>query len=169
MAKTLFLMRHAKARQESVDDRDFSRELTDRGMRDASLVGDYCRKRGHLVDMIISSPAARALATAELMAGQLGYPLEQIHTNEELYMASVRTFLQVVNQLKNDWQQVLMVGHNPAINYLGEYLSGAEVGHMPTGSVMIIGFETDNWAEVSQNTGHLRDFITPRMIKEGEV
>ena len=167
MSRILYLVRHAKAKQESIDNTDFSRELADRGIRDASLVGSYCQKQGHLVDMIISSPAARAYATAELMAQQMGYNLDSIHTNEELYMASVRTFLQVVNQLKDKWDKVMITSHDPAVTYLGEYLSNAEVGHMPTGSVIIIKFEIDSWSEVSQNSGMLHAFITPRMIKDG--
>lgn len=168
MSKTLYLVRHAKARQESVDNTDFSRELADRGIRDASIVGTYFKEKEYRVDMIISSPAARALTTAELMAQQMEYKLETIHTNEELYLASVRTFLQVVNQLKDDWGSVLITSHDPAITYLGEHLSGAEVGHMPTGSVMAIGFEMDSWAEISEKTGTLLEFITPRKLKDGE-
>ena len=167
MSKNLYLVRHAKAQQQSIDNTDFSRELADRGLRDASLVGSYFKEHNYLVDMIISSPAARALATAELMAQQMEYRLEGIHTNEELYMASVRTFLQVINQLKDDWDGVLITSHDPAVTYLGEYLSNAEVGHMPTGSVMAISFDTDSWAEISENSGSLEAFITPRKIKDG--
>lgn len=167
MSKKLYLVRHAKAQQQSIDNTDFSRMLSERGMRDASLVGDYCKQHGYSVDMIISSPAARAFATAELMAQQMEHNLEGIHTNEELYMASVRTFLQVVNQLKDDWESVLITSHDPTVTYLGEHLSNAEVGHMPTGSMMAINFETDSWAEVSENTGTLESFVTPRKIKDG--
>lgn len=167
MSKTLYLIRHAKAQQQSIDNRDYSRELADRGVRDASLIGSYFKQHGYSVDMFISSPAARALATAELMAQQIEYKLEAIHTNEELYMASVRTFLQVVNQLKDDWESVAITSHDPTVTYLGEHLSNAEVGHMPTGSVMAIKFDTDHWEEISENTGTLEKFITPRKIKDG--
>ena len=132
MSKKLYLVRHAKAQQQSIDNTDFSRELADRGLRDASLVGSYFKENGYLVDMIISSPAARALATAELMAQQMEYRIEGIHTNEELYMASVRTFLQVINQLKDEWNGVMITSHDPAVTYLGEHLSNAEVVDLTT-------------------------------------
>ena len=166
MLKTLFLVRHAKAQQDSIDHKDFSRELADRGIRDASLVGSYLKKQGITIDMIISSPAARAFATAELMANQLGYNIDNIHRNEELYLASVRTFLQVINQLKDDWNNVLLTSHNPAITYLAEYISNAEIGNMPTASVAILDFKIKHWQEISQNTGALKTFISPRMIKD---
>jgi phosphohistidine phosphatase len=169
MLKTLYLVRHAKAQQESIDNRDFTRELADREVRDASLVGGFLKENNYPVDMIISSPAARAYSTAELIAQQVDYSLEKIHPNEELYMASARTFLQVVNQLKDEWANVIITSHDPAVTYLGEYLSNAEVGHMPTGSIMVITFKIDSWAEVSQSLGELKVFITPRKIKDGEL
>jgi phosphohistidine phosphatase len=167
MIKNLYLVRHAKTQQESIDNRDFSRELADRGLRDSSLVGDYCKKQGYSIDMMISSPAARALATAELMAAQMDYEREKIHTNDELYMASVRTFLQVINQLKDNWNDVMIVSHNPAVTYLGEHISDAEVGYIPTGAVMVISFEVESWAEIAQNSGSIKAYITPRKIKDG--
>jgi phosphohistidine phosphatase len=169
MAKKLYLVRHAKTQRESVDGRDFTRELADRGLRDASLVGSYFKANYYAIDMLISSPAARAIATADLIAEQIKFPVDKIHTNEELYMASVRTFLQVVNQLKDDWNSVMITSHNPAVTYLAEYLSGADIGDMPTSGIAEIVFPTDRWAEISQGTGQLGLYITPRMIKDGEV
>lgn len=166
MSKTLYLVRHAKTQQESVDGRDFSRELADRGFRDASLVGSFLQDKGCSIDMMISSPAARALATAELLADQLEFDRDRIHTNEELYMASVRTFLQVINQLKDDWDSVMITSHNPAVTYLAEYLCNEDLGNMPTSAIAEIGFETEHWAEVSQNSGNLGIYITPRMLKK---
>ena len=83
-------------------------------------------------------------------------------------MASVRTFLQVVNQLRDDWQSVMITSHNPAVSYLAEYLSGDDVGDMPTSAIAEIKFNLESWSEISQNTGSLGLYITPRMIKEGE-
>lgn len=166
MAKYLYLVRHAKTQRDSIDNTDFSRELADRGLRDSSLIGAYCKQNNYHIDMLISSPASRALATAELIAQQMDYNPDNIHTNEELYMASIRTFLQVINQLKDEWNSVMIVSHNPSVTYLGEYVSNAEVGDIPTGAIMKIRFDIGSWAEVSQNIGLLEDFISPRMIKD---
>jgi len=169
MAKKLYLVRHAKTQQDSIDGRDFTRELADRGLRDASMVGSYFHNNGHTIDMLISSPAARALATAELIADQIDYPVDKIHTNEELYMASVRTFLQVVNQLRDDWSAVMITSHNPAVSYLAEYLSAENIGDMPTSAIAEIRFETNSWSEISQGSGDLGLYVTPRILKDGEA
>lgn len=165
MAKTLYLVRHAKTEQGSYDQTDFSRELKPRGMRDATLVGQKLMKEGRMMDLIITSTAARAMATADIMATQMNYNIDKIHHNEELYMASVRTFLQAVNQLKLEWDHVMMVGHNPIITYLGEYLSDEVVGDMPTGAVLVVEFNVDDWALISEGTGSITYYLTPKMLK----
>ena len=134
-------------------------------MRDATLVGGKLKEDGYKVDLLITSGAARATATADILASRMGYDVDKIHLNEELYMASVRTFLQAVNQLKSEWDGVMMVGHNPVITYLCEYLTDEEVGAMPTGAVLVIRFDFDDWRLVSQSTGTIQYYLTPKMLK----
>lgn len=165
MAKKLYLVRHAKTEEGSYDMRDFDRELTSRGMQDATRLGKYYASKETIPDQILSSDAARARGTAELIASQMGYELNRIHLNHEIYEASVRTLFQLVTQLKDEWESVMIVGHNPVMNYLAEYLSDAEIGHMYTGSVACIAFDSDSWVEVSQNTGTLEEYIVAKHLE----
>ena len=81
-------------------------------------------------------------------------------------MASARTFLQAVNHLKNGWSSVMMVGHNPIITYLAEYLTDAELGYMPTGAVVSIDFGFEDWSMISKSTGQVEFYVTPKMLKK---
>jgi len=164
MSKKIFLVRHAKTEEGSSEKRDFDRVLTNRGLQDATRLGKYYNSKNAKPDQILSSDAARAFATAELIASQLGYELSRIHINHEIYDASVRTLLQLVNNLKDEWNSVMIVGHNPPINYLSEYLSGADIGHMNTGSCAVITFESDSWAEISQDSGSLAEYIIAKNL-----
>ena len=164
MSKKLCLVRHAKTEEGSYDMRDFDRELTSRGMQDATRLGKYYSSKQFIPDVVLSSDAARARATAELMASQMGYELNRIHLNHEIYEASVRTLFQLVTQLKDEWNSVMIVGHNPVMNYLAEYLTDAEIGHMYTGSVARIDFETDSWMEVSQGSGSLEEYVVAKHL-----
>ncbi len=163
MSKKLFLVRHAKTEEGSVEKQDFDRVLTNRGLQDATRLGKYYNTKTKL-DQILSSDAARAFATAELIASQMGYELSRIHINHEIYDASVRTLFQLVSSLKDEWNSVMIVGHNPPINYLSEYLSGADIGHMNTGSCAVIQFETNSWAELSQDSGSLEEYIIAKNL-----
>ncbi len=164
MSKKIFLVRHAKTEEGSPEKRDFDRVLTNRGLQDATRLGKYYSSKNTKPDQILSSDAARAFATAELIASQMGYELSRIHINHEIYEASVRTLFQLVNDLKDEWESVMIVGHNPPINYLSEYLSGADIGHMNTGSCAVITFESDSWAEIGQNSGELEEYIVSKNL-----
>ncbi len=164
MSKKLFLVRHAKTEEGSIDTRDFDRVLTNRGLQNASRLGAYFKSKGLKPDQILSSDAARAYATSELIASQVGYELSRIHKNHEIYEASVRTLFQLVSDLKEEWQSVMIVGHNPPINYLSEYLTGADIGHMYTGSCAIIDLDIDTWAEVTQGGGSLEEYVIAKNL-----
>src|SRR6266487_3467541 len=69
--KTLFLIRHAKSSWDDTALPDKDRPLGDRGRRDAPKMGKRLAKRDVKPDLILSSPARRALTTAEIIAKKL--------------------------------------------------------------------------------------------------
>lgn len=115
-------------------------------------------------DIIITSSAVRAKTTASLIAEQIAYNTSKIHINEEIYEASIRSLLKVVNQLKDEWDSVLIVGHNPSITYLSEYLTSEEIGDMTTCGVAKIKFNTNSWLEVSEGLGKLVSYEYPDLL-----
>ncbi len=86
--KTLFLVRHAKSSRDDPTLPDKERPLNDRGMRDAPRMGERLAKQGAQPDLILSSPAVRALATAELIAKRLDYKVKDIVVDQRLYAAA---------------------------------------------------------------------------------
>jgi len=119
-------------------------------------------------NLMVTSAAVRAFQTAQIIAEQIRYPAEEIQEDPELYDASVRIFLRIVNELDVNCQSVLFVGHNPTVSYMAELLTGETVGNMEPGSLVEIHFPMDSWKEVSQNTGELIRYITPGQIEEDE-
>lgn len=53
--------------------------LTDEGRRQAKLAGQHAKQLD--IDYIISSPLSRALETAQIIAKEIGYPLDNIEVN----------------------------------------------------------------------------------------
>jgi phosphohistidine phosphatase len=167
MTKTLLLIRHAKSDWSVQGQKDFDRELNQRGNMDAPRMGSKLFEMGIKPDLVVSSPAQRARSTAEYICEQIKYPLERIDFNEEIYEASVRTLLKVVNELNDIYSTVVIVGHNPGFSYLAENLTGAVIGDLPTCGIIELTFEFDSWALVSQNTAKLKSFIYPKMYFGG--
>ncbi|MEQ8925709.1 MAG: histidine phosphatase family protein [Fulvivirga sp.] len=164
MNKNLYLLRHAKASEKLTDQQDFDRTLDSQGLQNATRMGINLLNKKVQIDIIITSPAVRALSTASLVAEQIKYDTNRIHQNQELYEASTRSLLQVVNQLKDEWNTVLLVGHNPAHTYLAEYLTKSEIGNITTCGLAHIVFKNLGWNEISEGTGQLKSYEYPDLL-----
>lgn len=164
MDRFLYLMRHAQSADKQPGQPDKERELTPRGMRDSVKIGTYLYTQKISPDVIVSSTATRAKATAGLLLDALKLMPEKIRLNDELYEASVRTFLQEINQLEDDLNHVICVGHNPAISYLAEYLTKSEIGDLTPGGLVIIQPDTLLWQKVGEGTCRLVKLITPETL-----
>lgn len=164
MTKTLYLLRHARAADRLSGQKDIERELDSIGLQNSTRMGMNFSNKTLQFDMIISSPAERAKQTASLIAEQIKYNTDKIHYNDEIYEASVRTLLQVVNRFKDEWNNVLLVGHNPSISYLAEYLTRSELGDMTTCGVARIEFNLESWTEVSEGNGELINYEHPDLL-----
>lgn len=147
--KNLFLIRHAHAEKFSESSRDIDRKLTSEGMKVASLLGKYLNDEGVSPDVVICSPAERAQMTAELVANQLNYPLNDIQIVDLLYQASVREFVEYLSNLSQKYLTVLVIGHNPTVTYTADYLCETEINGMIPGSVVHINFSNNLWTELS--------------------
>jgi phosphohistidine phosphatase len=139
MAKTLYLVRHAKSDWET-GQADFDRPLNKRGRRDAPEMGRRLKERGPLPELIVCSPAQRAVETLELL--ELG--IETVF-NEAIYEASAGELLDIIQQLDDGMESVMLIGHNPSMTWLAGLLSGVRIEGMPTCTVAVIGLDTARW------------------------
>lgn len=159
MIKNLFLIRHAEAAESNANQRDKERDLTPKGYRDAPRVGRYLFEKQYHPDAILSSTAQRAVATTELLAEQLKFDVSKIIYLEELYQASVRSMFNLLAEQKHD--SIVIVGHNPVLSYLAEYLTGEEIGSMAPCGVAHIQFESDTWSAISKDNASLVSYLMP--------
>src|SRR5262245_19257785 len=123
MPRYLYLLRHAQSAERQPRQTDFDRELTPLGIKQSLQVAKFLQEQKTFPQIIHSSGAQRAKATTSMIADALKYDSERIFFHEELYEASTRTFFQFVTHIDDNFQQVMCVGHNPAISYLAEYLT----------------------------------------------
>jgi phosphohistidine phosphatase SixA len=82
---------------------DKDRPLDDRGKRDAPKMGKRLAKRDVKPDLILSSPAMRALTTAEIIAKKLDYKLEDIVVDDRLYASEADDLLNVIHKSATSW------------------------------------------------------------------
>jgi phosphohistidine phosphatase len=127
--KTLILMRHAHAAQ---GEDDFTRPLSERGQKQAEVVGADLKELGLLPDRIVCSNALRARRTAEIVAAVLGFSGE-IAKSHKLYDASMMDYFNAVRSTAETAQTLLLVGHNPSVSELLTTVQRREVELPPAG------------------------------------
>jgi phosphohistidine phosphatase len=162
MRRQLTLLRHAKSSWDDAKLKDRDRPLNERGERDAPLMGKRLRARGARPTLIITSPAVRARQTAHIVAREIGYPLEFLQREEELYLASPDEILAVLARQDRSFKDVVVCGHNPGLTDLANRLTGAEIDNIPTTGVVVIGLDLKDWADLTGAQGELLMFDYPK-------
>ena len=161
--KRLGLLRHAKSSWDNHDLSDLDRPLNKRGLRDAPRMGALLREREVSPQRIICSTALRARTTAELAAGQLGFDLRAIRFTDDLYHAGAGRMLDVLTELGEGADDVIMVGHNPGITSLANYIAtDTHIDNLPTAGFFYAEADISEWRDLQRNPGKLLFFASPK-------
>ncbi|WP_214070238.1 histidine phosphatase family protein [Mucilaginibacter sp. dw_454] len=156
--KKLLLIRHAKATHEPGYD-DFERPLKPKGLRDAAMMAGRLLEHKIVPQILISSPALRTLATADVIAEHMS--LAKPHEVKKIYDAEQDVLVDVINELDDRFDFIGLVGHNPAIAQVLYYLSG-QPADVPPGAVGLLEFDIKSWNEVKENVGKLVFYDSPK-------
>ncbi len=164
MTHELLLLRHAKS-DWSVEMDDFSRPLKKRGRRAAKLLGRWLHEQHLIPDMILSSPATRALTTAEWVCRQLGIDESAIVCDLRIYEADALALIEVLKTGAYG-QRVLLVGHNPGLENLLLKLVphsiplSANGKCLPTAALARLAFDGD-WTDLAEGSAKLITLVRP--------
>ena len=159
---TLFLVRHAKSSWKDQELTDRERPLNDRGKRDAPFMAKLLSERGVRPDIIITSPAVRAATTAKFFSREMKYKVADIVSDEALYQASMDGILQRVREIEDRVKTAMVVGHNPEITLLSDFVTGGSIDDVPTCGIACIEFAFDHWRDVGRGNGILKYFEYPK-------
>jgi len=161
----LTLVRHAKSDTPLPGQKDWDRPLNRRGQRDAPEMARRLRARKLKPDLVLSSPAVRALTTATIMARELKVPAAVVGQDERLYLASPADLLAVIRDLGGHAPHLMIFGHNPGITDCANRLSGGEhMDNMPTCAVFTATFDIAEWSELQWGSGQDVEFDYPRNL-----
>lgn len=162
MAKQLIVVRHGKSDQGVYGMSDFDRTLNHRGNKNAHEMAERMIHKGIVPELVVSSPALRALSTAKHFADVLGLPHQRIQLEPTVYEANTTALVKVISRFDNDYSRIALFGHNPGLTELLNYLADAKIYNLPTAGVAVIDFPFDDWMMVSQHTGTLLLFDSPK-------
>ncbi len=158
--KTLYVLRHAKSSWDYADLADFDRPLNARGRTAAPFIGEVMERYGFAPDVILASPAVRTRETASLVKNAAGLDAEIKH-EERIYEASPQTLRQVLAAAGEEFESLMIVGHNPGIEGFVQYLTG-KLESMPTAALAVVDLDIDRWEQTGSGRGRLRRIIRPK-------
>ena len=158
--KTLFLCRHAKSSWTDAALSDFDRPLNERGLKAAPFMGELMREKKLRPNIVLSSPALRARATAEILkkSGTLATDTTFEH---RIYEASPQGLRQVIAELDDSNYSAMLIGHNPGIEGFIRFLTG-QLEPMPTAAIAVINLDIDKWNAIDDGCGELEAIFRPK-------
>ena len=160
--KNLILVRHAKSSWETpLKDRD--RPLSKNGLQAAHLVSSYVSKYLPKTYLLWTSVAERASQTALIFAQNLSYPIESIIYKEDLYTFDENQLTKVIKSCKNEFDSVILFGHNGAITNFVNKFGDVFIENVPTSGFVSLQFDVDDWSAIEK--GKTLKVILPKDLK----
>ncbi|MCF7808790.1 MAG: hypothetical protein K9M49_09875 [Candidatus Marinimicrobia bacterium] len=164
--KEIFIIRHSKASETSPDNTDFGRCLAPYGVNKAIRISDVLSRNVKSVDLMLSSPACRALETSQIFARTLNYPEEKILARDKLYhFGGIENALEIISEVDDSVKSLMLIGHNPTFNALAWHLCEDFRDVMPTSAVVGLELNIKQWRNIRKAKGKLIAYLTKKQIK----
>lgn len=141
---------------------DFLRPLNERGLKDAPIMAKILKNQDIKPDLIICSPSTRTKQTLEYFIKELDYK-DEVVFEKSIYEAPFENLLKVIKNVDDKNKIVFLVGHNPSICHLTNYLVDENFENIPTCSIVEINFDTKEWEDISKKNSKLISFIYPKL------
>lgn len=138
--RRLILFRHGKAEIAGVVGGDKARRLADRGRLDVGVTAAWLLAAGFTPDLVLVSSASRTRETWDCIAAT--FSAAKVEILDDLYLAGPDTIGNLVEAISEDFETVMVVGHNPGLQDLSVCL--ATEGEAPEAQISHIeeGFPT---------------------------
>tara|TARA_B100001109_G_C18864333_1_gene476041 strand:+ start:152 stop:643 length:492 start_codon:yes stop_codon:yes gene_type:complete len=162
--KSLFIIRHAKSSWKDTSISDIDRPLNSRGLRDAPTMGERLFNANYKADLMISSPAKRAIHTAQIIAQKTEYQPSKIQTQASIYGSNSHQLIDLICKTNDDVDTLFIFGHNPSFTYLAEDLSNESFGNIPTCGIVALQLPFDQWRYCSRGTANLLFYDYPKNL-----
>jgi phosphohistidine phosphatase len=130
-----------------LDVEDFERPLNDRGNKDAPIMAKRMLKSDIDIDLFVSSPARRAITTAEYFAEAYDKKHKYIIKIPALYEASVATFYKEIAKLDDTAKTVAIFSHNPGITDFANTLTNQRIDNIPTCGIFALKIPIKKWSD----------------------
>jgi len=159
--KEIYFLRHAHA-PDTLRVEDVERPIDVKGKMEASRVAAYVKNILQAPDVCYVSHAKRAQQTAAYFKEIWDINKNCFLLTSELYDFNGDKVKNFIYNLSEEWNRVLLVGHNFGITEVVNYFGDKSVNALPTSGLVHITFEADTWHGLRKGTTN--DIILPDAI-----
>lgn len=161
----LYIVRHGIAidREDPKCPPEAERYLTEEGVEKTKQVAKGLAALGVAGDLLITSPYARAVQTAEIFADALDYSRQRIRRNEILLPGSEPTLLFRELAREKQASSIIVFGHAP---HLDGVIATALGSKKHVTSMKKVGVALIELKRISPPMGVLAWLATPRMLRK---
>ncbi len=150
MNRQLFIVRHGKSDWSDPELRDIDRPLKNRGVRNAYAMAEFIKEKGLKPELMISSPAARALNTASIFFTVLDMKADEMLVDDRMYHASPGEIIEIVTEVQDNVHSIMIFGHNPSFTGLANIFLAEHIYNIPTAGLVFLDFAMDRWQEITK-------------------
>jgi phosphohistidine phosphatase len=150
MERRLFIIRHGKSSWDNEGMDDINRPLAERGIRNAGEMANRLLEKALVPQLILASPASRALNTALIMLRTWGLEPGDLQIHDPLYMAYTSEIEQVVSETPPEISQLAIYGHNPSFTVYANQFLEEPLDNLPTAGVVIVTLESEGWKGIGR-------------------
>ena len=163
--KLLHLIRHAKSDWGQPNISDVERPLNERGEKACRSMALPISESGCSFANVFCSVANRAQSTIRGISEALPDQGIRWQVDEALYTFSGHSLLDYIHQLDDGLDDVVIVGHNPAMTELCNAMGDQSIGNVPTCGYAQLAFTENSWKDLGPGKGKMLTFLTPKMLK----
>lgn len=159
--KFLTLIRHAKSDWSDATLNDFDRPLNARGKKAAPLMGQRIANNGVTPDLVLSSPAKRARKTAQLIVREINIKKDTIVYDQDIFEARKKNLADIISRAP-DVKHIALVGHNPGLSDLAQWLCPKAPDWLPTCAVLTLELDIKNWKKIAADCAAILRYDYPK-------
>ena len=161
--KSLIIVRHCKSSWADLSLSDFDRPLNKRGNIDGELMSNYLREKEKKIDKLILSTSKRTRLTSKYFTEKIHF--DSISYIDELYHASYSDIINIISKVENNFNSVMVIGHNPGLTELINQYTIMNIYNLPTTGVVKVEFKGDKWDRITENKGIIVYKKFPKELK----
>jgi phosphohistidine phosphatase len=163
--KQLYIVRHAKSDWGNEFLQDIDRPLSQRGYEDAYRMAEHFKKTQKIPELIVSSPASRAINTAFIFARKFGINEKEVVIEKRIFEANESKLSELISELPDSKNTVMLFGHNPGLTNFINSVSDKEIDNLPTCGIVLLSYELKSWKKIYEQTAHFNSFYFPKQFR----